>query len=188
MLPYFPQPLNSKLPEDKLVEIILQLIPMGWKCMMTCANFKPLKATMEELVKYLEGVKRSETENPPKRNPKPTAAQRTNKNKNKCKRGEKEDSPETTAMLPSTKKSCRKCKLCKMFGGNSESHSTKQCNKKALFAGLLDGHKKKHYDKTKKEEFCAMAKALQNVSLKSKRARKRSCHDSSESESSSDKE
>eukprot|EP00957_Ditylum_brightwellii_P141904 10810752-Ditylum_brightwellii.AAC.1 len=47
---------------------------------MTCANFKPLEATMEELVKYLKGVKRSETENPPKRNPKPAAAQRTNKN------------------------------------------------------------------------------------------------------------
>eukprot|EP00957_Ditylum_brightwellii_P030065 2275978-Ditylum_brightwellii.AAC.1 len=65
-----------------------------------------------------------------------------------------------------------------MFGGNLESHTTKQCNKKALLLGLLDGHKKKCYDKIKKEEFRAMAKALQ-VSLKSKRARKRSCHDSS---------
>eukprot|EP00957_Ditylum_brightwellii_P004400 334055-Ditylum_brightwellii.AAC.1 len=66
-----------------------------------------------------------------------------------------------------------------MFGGNLESHSTEQCNKKALLSGLLYGHKKKRYDKTKKEEFHAMAKALQKVSLKSKRARKRSHHDSS---------
>eukprot|EP00957_Ditylum_brightwellii_P127187 9697679-Ditylum_brightwellii.AAC.1 len=66
-----------------------------------------------------------------------------------------------------------------MFGGNLESHSTKQCNKKALLPGLVDGHKKKCYNKTKKDEFCAMAKALQKVSLKIKRARKRSCHDSS---------
>eukprot|EP00957_Ditylum_brightwellii_P112460 8573801-Ditylum_brightwellii.AAC.1 len=83
MLPYFPQPSNSKLPEDKLVEIILRLIPVGWKRTMTCANFKPLEATMEELVKYLEGVEHSETENPPKRNPKAAAAQKANKNKNK---------------------------------------------------------------------------------------------------------
>ena len=156
--------------------------------MMTCANFKPLEATMEELVEYLEGVKRSETENPPERNPKPAAAQRTNKNKNKRKCGEEEDSPKTTATLSSTKNSCRKCELCKMFGGNSESHSTKQCNKKALLSGILDGHKKKRYDNTKKEEFRAMVKALQKVSLKSKRACKRSRHDSSESESSSDEE
>eukprot|EP00957_Ditylum_brightwellii_P009819 740755-Ditylum_brightwellii.AAC.1 len=100
---------------------------------MTCANFKPLEATMEELVEYLEGVECSETENPPKRNPKAAAAQKANKNKNKRKRGKEEDSPKTTATSSSTKKSCRKCKLCKMFGGNSESRSTEQCNKKALF-------------------------------------------------------
>ena len=155
---------------------------------MTCVNFKPLEATMEELVEYLEGVKRSETENPPERNPKAAAAQKTNKNENKRKRGKEEGSPKTTATLPSSKKSRRKCKLCKMFGGNLESHTTKQCNKKALVSGLLDGHKKKRHDKAKKEEFCAMAKALQKASLKSKRARKRSCRDLSESESSSDKE
>eukprot|EP00957_Ditylum_brightwellii_P183574 13983185-Ditylum_brightwellii.AAC.1 len=74
-----------------------------------------------------------------------------------------------------------------MFGGNSKSHMTKQCNKKALLSGLLDGYKKKHYDKTKKEEFRTTAKALQKVSLKSKRACKRSHHNSSESEFSSDK-
>eukprot|EP00957_Ditylum_brightwellii_P101545 7739196-Ditylum_brightwellii.AAC.1 len=68
---------------------------------------------MEELVEYLKGVKRSETENPPERNSKPAAAQRTNKNKNKRKHGEEEDSPKTTATLSSTKKSRRKCKLCK---------------------------------------------------------------------------
>eukprot|EP00957_Ditylum_brightwellii_P192751 14676659-Ditylum_brightwellii.AAC.1 len=107
MLPHFPQPLNSKLLEDELVEIILRLIPAGWKRMMTCANLKLLKATMEELVEYLEGVKRSETENPPERNPKATAAQKASKNKNKRKRGEEEDSPETTATSSSTKKSCR---------------------------------------------------------------------------------
>eukprot|EP00957_Ditylum_brightwellii_P039161 2961963-Ditylum_brightwellii.AAC.1 len=61
-----------------------------------------------------------------------------------------------------------------MFGGNSESHATKQCNKRALVSGLFDGHKKKRYDKAKKEEFCIMAKAFQKASLKSKRARKRS--------------
>eukprot|EP00957_Ditylum_brightwellii_P075890 5768275-Ditylum_brightwellii.AAC.1 len=78
---------------------------------MTCANFKLLEATMEELVKYLEGVERSETENPPERNPKATAAQKVNKNKNKRKCDEEEDSPKTTTTSPSTKKSCRKCEL-----------------------------------------------------------------------------
>eukprot|EP00957_Ditylum_brightwellii_P191821 14603034-Ditylum_brightwellii.AAC.1 len=68
MLPYFPQPLNSELPENKLVEIVLQLIPAGWKRKMTCTNFKPCKHSMEELVEYFKGVKCSETENPPERN------------------------------------------------------------------------------------------------------------------------
>eukprot|EP00957_Ditylum_brightwellii_P178845 13622470-Ditylum_brightwellii.AAC.1 len=36
--------------------------------MMICANFKPLEYYMEEFVEYLEGVKCSETKNPPKRN------------------------------------------------------------------------------------------------------------------------
>eukprot|EP00957_Ditylum_brightwellii_P033249 2519514-Ditylum_brightwellii.AAC.1 len=80
---------------------------------MTCANFKPREATMEKLVEYLKGVKRSKTENPPERNPKAAAAQKANKNKNKCKRDEEEDSPKTTDMSSSTKKSRRKCKLCK---------------------------------------------------------------------------
>ena len=69
MLPYFPPPSNSKLPEDKLVKIILCLISAGWKHMMMYANFKPLEASMEELAKYLEGVEHSEIENPPDRNP-----------------------------------------------------------------------------------------------------------------------
>eukprot|EP00957_Ditylum_brightwellii_P137438 10478377-Ditylum_brightwellii.AAC.1 len=68
MLPYFSQPSNSKLPEDNLVEIVLQLIPVGWKRTMTCANFKPLEHSMEELVEYLEGVKCSEIKNPPEKN------------------------------------------------------------------------------------------------------------------------
>eukprot|EP00957_Ditylum_brightwellii_P165701 12614712-Ditylum_brightwellii.AAC.1 len=42
MLPYFPPPSNSKLLENKLVEIVLLLIPADWKCTMTCANFKGL--------------------------------------------------------------------------------------------------------------------------------------------------
>eukprot|EP00957_Ditylum_brightwellii_P110737 8445196-Ditylum_brightwellii.AAC.1 len=35
---------------------------------MTCANFKPLEHSMEELVEYLKRAKFLETENPPKRN------------------------------------------------------------------------------------------------------------------------
>eukprot|EP00957_Ditylum_brightwellii_P180571 13755070-Ditylum_brightwellii.AAC.1 len=68
MLPYFPQPSNPKLPEDKLIEIILQRIPAGWKRTMTCANFKPLKHSMEELVEFFKGAKCLEIENPPKKN------------------------------------------------------------------------------------------------------------------------
>eukprot|EP00957_Ditylum_brightwellii_P122952 9374768-Ditylum_brightwellii.AAC.1 len=68
MLPYFPQPSNSKLLEDKIIEIVLQLIPAGWNCTMICANFRPLEHSKEELVEYLKGVKCSETENPSERN------------------------------------------------------------------------------------------------------------------------
>eukprot|EP00957_Ditylum_brightwellii_P039162 2961963-Ditylum_brightwellii.AAC.2 len=48
---------------------------------MTRANFKPLEATMEELVEYLEGVECSETENPTKRNSKAAVAQKQIKTK-----------------------------------------------------------------------------------------------------------
>eukprot|EP00957_Ditylum_brightwellii_P124233 9469664-Ditylum_brightwellii.AAC.1 len=87
MLPYFLQPLNSKLLEDKLEEIVLQLIPVGWKHMMTCANFKPLKHSMEELVEYLKGVKCSITKNPPERhnqNNSSSGLKKTKKGKCKC--------------------------------------------------------------------------------------------------------
>eukprot|EP00957_Ditylum_brightwellii_P031087 2355050-Ditylum_brightwellii.AAC.1 len=189
MLPYFPPPLNSKLLEDELVEIILQHIPVGWKCTMTCAIFKPLEASMEELIKYLKGVKRLEIENPPGRNPRKNNSNgpKTTK-KNKRKRDEDGESHNVTANTMSSKKSRKICKLCKMFGGNFKSHSTECCNKKTLLASLLDGHKKKHADKAKKEEFCAMAKALKKANLKSKKTCKRSIPDSSESESSSDEE
>eukprot|EP00957_Ditylum_brightwellii_P175893 13393690-Ditylum_brightwellii.AAC.1 len=75
-----------------------------------------------------------------------------------------------------------------MFGGNAELHVTDHCNKKNLLSGLLDGHKKKHMDRAKKEESCAMAKAFKKASGKGKKACKRSYHDSSESDSSSYKE
>ena len=68
MLPYFPQPLSSKLLEDELMEIVLWPIPAGWKCMMMCANFKPLEHSMEELVEYLKGVKRLKIKNSPEKN------------------------------------------------------------------------------------------------------------------------
>eukprot|EP00957_Ditylum_brightwellii_P098126 7476405-Ditylum_brightwellii.AAC.1 len=68
MLPYFPQPSNSNLLEDELVDIVPQLIPAGWKYTMTCVNFKPLKHSMEKLVEYLNGVKHLETKNHPERN------------------------------------------------------------------------------------------------------------------------
>eukprot|EP00957_Ditylum_brightwellii_P189987 14463702-Ditylum_brightwellii.AAC.1 len=135
--------------------MILCLIPTGWKRTMTCANFKPLEASMEELVKYLEGVERLEIKSLPDRNP----------------RKNNSDGPK------SSKKNCRTCELCKMYGGNAESHSTERCNKKTVLASLLDGHKKKRTDKAKKEEFCAMAKAFKKANLKSKKSCKRSAPD-----------
>eukprot|EP00957_Ditylum_brightwellii_P116236 8866306-Ditylum_brightwellii.AAC.1 len=129
MLPYFLPPSNSKLPEDKLVEIILCLIPTDWKHMMACANFKPLEASMEELVKCLKGVECSEIENPPDRNPRKDNSNSPKKTKkNKPKREEARKSHGITANTTSSKKSCRTCKLCKMFDGNAESHSTEHCN------------------------------------------------------------
>lgn len=68
MLSYFPKPLNSKLHKDKLIEIFLQIVLVGWKHTMTCANFKPLKYSMEELVEYLKGVECLEAKNPLERN------------------------------------------------------------------------------------------------------------------------
>eukprot|EP00957_Ditylum_brightwellii_P208465 15357591-Ditylum_brightwellii.AAC.1 len=56
-----------------------------------------------------------------------------------------------------------------MLGGNTELHTTDCCNKKNLISGLLDGQKKKHLDKAKKEEFCTMAKAFKKASGKGKK-------------------
>eukprot|EP00957_Ditylum_brightwellii_P081714 6216486-Ditylum_brightwellii.AAC.1 len=98
MLPYFLPPLNSKLPEDKLGEIILYLVPVGWKRTMTCANFKPLDASMEELAEYLEGVERSEIKNPPDRNPRKNNSDGPKKTKkSKHKREEDGESHDVTA-------------------------------------------------------------------------------------------
>ena len=96
---------------------------------MMCANFKPLKASMEELIEYFKGVERSEIENPPDRNPRKNNSngpKQTKKNKHKCE--EDGESHGITANITSSKKSHRTCKLCKMFGGNAESHSTERCN------------------------------------------------------------
>eukprot|EP00957_Ditylum_brightwellii_P093687 7133589-Ditylum_brightwellii.AAC.1 len=88
----------------------------------------------------------------------------------------------------SYKKSCKPCKLCKTIGGNDELHTTDCCNKKNLLSSLLDGHKKKHIDRAKKEEFCAVAKNFKTASGKGKKACKRSHHNSSESDSSLEEE
>eukprot|EP00957_Ditylum_brightwellii_P174994 13323532-Ditylum_brightwellii.AAC.1 len=111
---------------------------------MTCANFKPLKHFMEELVEYLEGVEHSETENPPERNNQNNNSSGLKKTKKgKCKRDEDEKSQNIMYNSVSYKKNCKLCKFCKVFGGNAESHTTDYCNKKNLLSSLLDGHKKK---------------------------------------------
>eukprot|EP00957_Ditylum_brightwellii_P211511 15366264-Ditylum_brightwellii.AAC.1 len=69
----------------------------------------------------------------------------------------------------SYKKSCKQCKLCKMFGGNAELHTTDCCNKKNSMSHLFDEYKKKHMDRAKKEVFCAIAKAFKKASFKSKK-------------------
>eukprot|EP00957_Ditylum_brightwellii_P013893 1047678-Ditylum_brightwellii.AAC.1 len=75
-----------------------------------------------------------------------------------------------------------------MFGDNAELHTTDRCNKKNLLSSLLDRCKKKCFDRAKKEEFCAMAKAFQKALGKGKKACKRSYHDSFESDSSLEEE
>eukprot|EP00957_Ditylum_brightwellii_P160511 12219003-Ditylum_brightwellii.AAC.1 len=190
MLPHFLLPSNSKLLEDELIEIILQLIPAGWKYTMTCANFKPLEHSMETLVKYLEGVECSENKNLPKRNnwnsSNSSVLKKTKKQKHKHDKGE--EFHNVTVENASNKKSCKPYKFYKMFGGNAESHTTDCCNKKNLLSSLLDEHKKKCMDKVNKEEFCAMVKAFKKASIKRKKAYKRLIHNFPKSESFSDEE
>eukprot|EP00957_Ditylum_brightwellii_P015340 1154614-Ditylum_brightwellii.AAC.1 len=56
-----------------------------------------------------------------------------------------------------------------MFGGNAELHTTDHCNKKKMLSSILDEHKKKHMDKAKKEECCAIAKAFKKAFFKNKK-------------------
>eukprot|EP00957_Ditylum_brightwellii_P019019 1431985-Ditylum_brightwellii.AAC.1 len=81
---------------------------------------------MEELVEYLKGVKCSETKNPLERNNwnnnnssglKKTKKGKYNHDKDKKSQGISDNNA-------SSKKSYKHCKLCKMFGGNAESHTT----------------------------------------------------------------
>eukprot|EP00957_Ditylum_brightwellii_P042769 3238642-Ditylum_brightwellii.AAC.1 len=131
--------------------------------MMKCANFKPLKYSMEELVEYLKEVEYLKTKNPPKRN-KPSnifsGPKKTKKGKRKCNKGK---SPKTDTST-SYKKSRKLCKLCKMLGNNAESNTTDHCNKKNLLFSLLDGQKMKHMGRAKKEEFHVMTKAFKKAS------------------------
>eukprot|EP00957_Ditylum_brightwellii_P206644 15349360-Ditylum_brightwellii.AAC.1 len=91
-----------------------------------CANFKPLGHSTEELVEYLEGVECSENKNPPERsywNNNFSGLKNIKKSKrNHCK---DEEFHNITAKNASNKKSC---KLCKIFSGNAESHTTDHCN------------------------------------------------------------
>eukprot|EP00957_Ditylum_brightwellii_P027206 2056526-Ditylum_brightwellii.AAC.1 len=127
------------------MEIVLQLIPAGWKCTMTCANFKPLEYSMDELVEYLEGVECLEIEGPPEKNNwnnnNSSGLKKTKKGKHK--HDKDKNSQDVLDNNAGSKKSHKHCKLCKMFGGNVELHTTDHCNKKNLLSGLLDGHKKK---------------------------------------------
>eukprot|EP00957_Ditylum_brightwellii_P189346 14412394-Ditylum_brightwellii.AAC.1 len=145
---------------------------------------------MEELVEYLNEVKYLETGNPPEKNNQinnnSSGLKKTKKGKHKHdKDGKFQDVLDNNA---SSKKSCKHCKLCKMFGGNAELHITDCCNKNNLLSGLLDGLKKKPFDRAKNEEFHAMAEALKKASSKGKKACKRSYQDSSGSDSSSEEE
>eukprot|EP00957_Ditylum_brightwellii_P012841 970305-Ditylum_brightwellii.AAC.1 len=115
---------------------------------------------MEELVEYLEGVECLKTKNPPEKNNwsnnnfsglKKTKKGRRKHDKNK-------NSQDVTDNNASSKKSSKHCKLCKMFGRNSELHTTDHYNEKNLLSGLLDGNKKKRFDRAKKEDFHTMAK------------------------------
>eukprot|EP00957_Ditylum_brightwellii_P096569 7354981-Ditylum_brightwellii.AAC.1 len=112
---------------------------------MPCANFKPIEHSMKELVEYLEGVKHLETKNPLERNNQSSSnssgLKKSKKGKHKCDKDEQ--SQEVSDNNTSSKKSRKHCEICKMFGGNAESHTTDCCNKKNLLSGLLDGHKKK---------------------------------------------
>eukprot|EP00957_Ditylum_brightwellii_P064390 4887247-Ditylum_brightwellii.AAC.1 len=165
--------------------------PAGWKCTMTCANFKPLKSSVEELVECLKGVEHSETKNPLERNNwnnnnSSAGLKKTKKGKRKHDKDKK--SQDITDNNARSKKSHKHCKLCKMFGGIVELHTTDCCNKKNLLSGLLDGHKKKCFGMAKKEDFCIMVKAFKKATIKGKKAHKRSYHNSSESDSSLEEE
>eukprot|EP00957_Ditylum_brightwellii_P081321 6185993-Ditylum_brightwellii.AAC.1 len=102
---------------------------------MACANFKPLKHSMEELVEYLKGDKHLETKNPLERN------NQNNNNssglkktkKGKCKDDKDKQSQDILNNNTSPKKSCKHCKLCKVFGGNAELHTTDHCNKRICY-------------------------------------------------------
>ena len=111
---------------------------------------------------------------------------KTKKGKHKCDKDKK--SQDVLDNNASSKKSRKHYELCRMFGGNTKMHTTDRCSKKNLLSGLLDGHKKKQFDRAKKEEFCAMAKAFKKASSKGKKACKRLYQDSSELDSSLEKE
>eukprot|EP00957_Ditylum_brightwellii_P203718 15335923-Ditylum_brightwellii.AAC.1 len=126
---------------------------------------------MEELVEYLKGIECLETKNPPERNNWYNNSSGMKKiKKGKYKYDKDKNFQDVTDSNASYKKSCKPCKLCKMFGGNAELHTTDCYNKKSLLSDLFDGHKKKHMDRAKKEEFCTMAKAFKKTSVKGKKA------------------
>eukprot|EP00957_Ditylum_brightwellii_P171138 13027608-Ditylum_brightwellii.AAC.1 len=56
-----------------------------------------------------------------------------------------------------------------MFGGNAEMHTAERCNKKSLLSSVLDGYKKKRYDRAKKEEFHTMQKLSKSQVVRAKK-------------------
>ena len=71
------------------------------------------------------------------------------------------------------------CQLCSMFGGNSESHSTNQCNKKRKIEGMWK--KQKQVRSQNRHELNALVAKTVRKSLKAKLKKNNLSYSSSDS-------
>ena len=145
-LPDFPSPDNSSLDEDAMVDIIVQVIPMKWKTELVREQYDPGQHTIVELEGRLEMLEVGEDlEKASPKVSKPGNGESSDKTSDKSASKHTKTHEKNGKARFAKKKFSDKppCQLCAILGGNAESHSTKNCFKKAAMDKRSDVTKAK---------------------------------------------
>lgn len=141
-LPFFPEPDNVELDEATLVEVVIGVIPLKWKTELVREKYDVGAKTLQEVETRLEMLEVSEALEKAslgKNFPDPVKI-KMDRNIGPQMRTKSKIKPSGSVKIGRRGKFKKQaedesddnplCKLCTMFGGNPDSHSTNKCFKK----------------------------------------------------------